>query len=52
MLFGSHLLSAPLVGIDITPGVHPQVKLGGLTFDVDIIWATVDRRSWWSSPWA
>jgi F-type H+-transporting ATPase subunit a len=40
MLFGSHLLSAPLVGIDITPGVHPQVKLGGLTFDVDIIWAT------------
>jgi F-type H+-transporting ATPase subunit a len=41
MLFGSHLLTAPLVGIDITPGVHPHVKLGGLTFDVDIIWATI-----------
>ena len=34
-------LSAPLLGIDISPGVHPQVKLGGLTFDVDIIWATI-----------
>ena len=41
MVFGSHLLTAPLLGIDITPGVHPQVKIFGLTFDVDIIWATV-----------
>ncbi len=37
---GSHLLNVPLVGIDISPGVHPQVKVGGLTFNVDIIWAT------------
>jgi F-type H+-transporting ATPase subunit a len=41
MLLGSHLISAPLLGIDITPGVHPQFKLFGLTFDADIIWATV-----------
>ena len=38
---GTHLLTAPMLGIDITPGVHPQVKMGGLTFDVDIIWATL-----------
>jgi len=38
---GFHLRTAPLLGIDITPGVHPQVKIGGLTFDVDIIWATL-----------
>jgi F-type H+-transporting ATPase subunit a len=41
MLFGSHLLSAPLVGIDITPGVHKTAKWFGLTVNVDIIWATV-----------
>ena len=34
------LLPAPLLGIDITPGEHLQGKLGGLTFDIDTIWAT------------
>ncbi len=38
---GLHLLSAPLVGIDITPGVHETVKVAGLTLNLDIIWATV-----------
>ena len=38
---GSHLLTTPMLGIDITPGVHPQFKLFGLTFDADIIWATL-----------
>ncbi len=41
MELGSHLLTTPLLGIDISPGVHPQFKLFGLTFDSDIIWATV-----------
>jgi F-type H+-transporting ATPase subunit a len=40
-MLGSHLLSVPMLGIDISPGVHPQVKVGGLTLDVDIIWATI-----------
>ena len=38
---GSHLLTGPMLGIDITVGVHPQAKLFGLTVDLDIIWATV-----------
>jgi F-type H+-transporting ATPase subunit a len=41
MGLGSHLISAPMLGIDISPGVHPQFKLFGLTFDADIIWATI-----------
>jgi F-type H+-transporting ATPase subunit a len=41
MFNGIHLLMPRLLGIDITPGVHPQFKLGGITFDADIIWATV-----------
>ena len=41
MALGIHLPVTPLLGIDITPGIHPQFKLFGLTFDADIIWATV-----------
>src|ERR1700728_1685079 len=37
----SHLISAPMLGIDISPGVHPHVKLGPLTIDIDIVWATL-----------
>jgi F-type H+-transporting ATPase subunit a len=37
----TNLLSTPTLGIDISPGVHPQVHLGGLTIDVDIVWATL-----------
>src|SRR5665213_2208747 len=37
----TNLLSTPTLGIDISPGVHPQVHLGPLTIDVDIVWATL-----------
>jgi F-type H+-transporting ATPase subunit a len=40
-MLGFHLLSAPLLGIDITPGVHETTKVGGLTINLDIVWATV-----------
>src|ERR1700734_2257225 len=36
-----HLLSAPLLGIDITPGVHETTKVAGLTINLDIVWASV-----------
>ncbi len=35
-----HLLS-PLLASDITVGEHPQAKLGPLTINVDIVWATI-----------
>jgi F-type H+-transporting ATPase subunit a len=41
MGIGSHLLTTRMLGIDISPGVHPQVKLGPLTIDIDIVWATL-----------
>jgi F0F1-type ATP synthase membrane subunit a len=41
MGLGSHPLTTPLLGINITPGIHPQFKLFGITFDADIIWATI-----------
>jgi len=37
---GSTLLT-PLTGIVITPGLHLQRKLGPLTINVDIVWATI-----------
>jgi len=37
----SHLFAAPLTGIDITPGLHLQWKVGGLTINGEIVWATV-----------
>ena len=37
---GSNLLT-PLAGIVITPGLHLQRKLGPLTINVDIVWATL-----------
>ena len=40
-MLGFHLLSAPLLGIDITPGVHQTAKIGGLTINLDIVWATI-----------
>jgi F-type H+-transporting ATPase subunit a len=40
-LLGGHLPITPMLGIDITPGIHPQVKVGPLTIDVDIVWATL-----------
>ena len=40
-MLGFHLLSAPLLGIDITPGVHKTAKWFGLTINLDIVWATV-----------
>ena len=36
---GSNLLT-PIVGIVITPGLHLQRKVGPLTINVDIVWAT------------
>jgi F-type H+-transporting ATPase subunit a len=41
MGIGSHLLTTRMLGIDITPGIHPHVKLGPLTIDIDIVWATL-----------
>ncbi|HEY4948417.1 MAG TPA: F0F1 ATP synthase subunit A [Acidimicrobiales bacterium] len=41
MLPGSRLLSAPLLGIDISVGDHVQRKIFGLTINVDIVWATL-----------
>ncbi|MGH9081520.1 MAG: F0F1 ATP synthase subunit A [Acidimicrobiales bacterium] len=38
---GSLLLKAPLLATDITVGEHPQAKLGPLTINVDIVWATI-----------
>ena len=40
-MLGFHLLSAPLLGIDITPGVHKTTKMAGLTINLDIVWATI-----------
>jgi F-type H+-transporting ATPase subunit a len=37
---GTHLLSAPLLGIDISVGDHVQRKILGLTINMDIVWAT------------
>ena len=41
MSLGFHLLRTPLVGIDITPGVHKTAKVFGLTVNLDIVWATI-----------
>jgi F-type H+-transporting ATPase subunit a len=38
---GSALLQAPLLASDITVGEHPHAKLGPLTVNVDIVWATI-----------
>jgi F-type H+-transporting ATPase subunit a len=38
---GLLLLKAPLLASDITVGEHPQAKLGPLTINVDIVWATI-----------
>ncbi len=35
-----HLLT-PLLASDITVGEHPQAKLGPLTINVDVVWATI-----------
>lgn len=35
------LLQAPLLASDITVGEHPEAKLGPLTVNVDIVWATI-----------
>jgi len=40
MGFGSNLLT-PVLGIDISVGDHVQRKIGPLTINVDIVWATV-----------
>ena len=37
---GSHFLT-PMLGIDISVGDHVQRKLGPLTINVDIVWATL-----------
>jgi F-type H+-transporting ATPase subunit a len=41
MALGSVLLQAPLLASDISVGEHPQAKLGPLTINVDIVWATI-----------
>jgi F-type H+-transporting ATPase subunit a len=41
MGFGIHLLRMPLLGIDITPGVHDTHKVLGLSLNLDIVWATI-----------
>ncbi len=41
MFLTSHLLAAPLLGIDISVGDHVQRKVFGLTVNVDIVWATL-----------
>jgi F-type H+-transporting ATPase subunit a len=38
---GLMLLKAPLLASDITVGEHPQAKVGPLTINVDIVWATI-----------
>ncbi|HEV3280018.1 MAG TPA: F0F1 ATP synthase subunit A [Acidimicrobiales bacterium] len=38
---GSFLLKAPLLATNITVGEHPTAKLGPLTVNVDIVWATI-----------
>ena len=41
MGIGTSLLTAPLLASDISVGEHPEVKVLGLTVNVDIVWATV-----------
>ncbi len=41
MGIGTGLLTSPLLASDISVGEHPEVKVLGLTVNVDIVWATV-----------
>jgi F-type H+-transporting ATPase subunit a len=38
---GPGIPSSPLLGIDITPGLHLQWHVFGLTINADIVWATL-----------
>ena len=38
---GSGSLLTPMLGIDISVGDHVQRKIGPLTINVDIVWATL-----------